>query len=224
MSFDARPPSDRRSRVRAHATVAESDNPWLTSPSTPGAEAAPAPQISPQRTPAGALAPQSSVLGPDVVDRLHQTLVTAPGMWFVGTHGGAGESTLAQAIPGTSAANHSWPYYAGGVTATNVLLVARTSAAGLKSARLAAQEWAASVTPHVHLHGLVLVHDAPGRLPRPLREFAALISGGVPRVWQLPWHEPWRLGEPVTPDLSPAPYKKLAADIGNLLLTTEGSR
>jgi hypothetical protein len=80
-----------------------------------------------------------------------------------------------------------------------VVLVARTSMYGLQRAQRAAAEWASGAAPGIELLGLVLVADAPGRLPHPLRDFAHLISGGVPRTWHLPWVEAWRLGaHPVT--------------------------
>jgi hypothetical protein len=51
--------------------------------------------------------------------------------------------------------------------------------------------------------GLVLIADAPGRLPRVLDDFADIVGGGVPRVWDIPWIEEWRRGEAPTPDNTP---------------------
>lgn len=135
-------------------------------------------------------------------------------VWFVGAHGGAGESTLAELLPGAAAADHRWPFYPEGLTAglPNVVLVARTSASGLLAAQAAAAQWAAGATPAVRLLGLVCVADAPGRLPRPLRELADLIAGGVPRRWDLPWVEQWRTGEPAGPKLT----ARLFADLATL--------
>ena len=47
--------------------------------------------------------------------------------------------------------------------------------------------WAAGQTPPVQLLGLLLVADAPGRLPKPLAHLASTLAGGVPRSWQLGW-------------------------------------
>jgi hypothetical protein len=118
-----------------------------------------------------------------------------PAVWWVGVHGGAGESTLEQLFVGSRAAGHSWPLAAAGVAPACVVLVARTHAHGLSSAQSAIREWAAG---HVEmlLIGLVLIADAPGRLPRPLARLASLVCGGVPAAWSLPWIEAWRLGEP----------------------------
>jgi hypothetical protein len=122
-------------------------------------------------------------------------------LWWLGVHGGAGETTLAQLLEGSWEAGHAWPQ-AKETELPDVILVARTNARGLRAAQLAAIEWA-SGNVDVHLHGLVLIADAPGRLPKPLKDFAVVVAGGVPRVWQLPWVEAWRLGEPVCAETAP---------------------
>ena len=65
----------------------------------------------------------------------------------------------------------------------------------------------------VLLLGLVLIADAPGRLPRPLAQLAGLVCGGVPAVWSLPWIEAWRLGEPPAPHNAPRVARQLLADL-----------
>jgi hypothetical protein len=116
-------------------------------------------------------------------------------VWFVGCHGGAGESTLSDLLPASAAAEHRWPVHADG-SVPNVVLVARTSLAGLLAAREVATQWAAGGTPPVRVLGLVLSPDAPGRLPKPLSELARVIAGGMRdrKVWHLPWVEAWRVG------------------------------
>jgi hypothetical protein len=37
--------------------------------------------------------------------------------------------------------------------------------------------------------------DAPGGLPRALRDLKRVVGGGVPRVWSLPYVPAWRLGQ-----------------------------
>jgi hypothetical protein len=69
----------------------------------------------------------------------------------------------------------------------------------------------------VQLLGLVAVADAPGRLPRPLRDLLRLVSGGVPRMWEMPWVESWRLGDPPTPSTLPPAYAQLAADLRHIV-------
>lgn len=128
-------------------------------------------------------------------------------VWWLGVHGGAGETTLEQVMSGSRAAGHAWPLRASagpGASAPMpiVVLVARTDANGLRAAQAAAAEWASGEVP-VTLLGLVLIADAPGRPPRGLRELAQLVEGGVPRTWHVPWCEAWRQGEP--PDAKTAP-------------------
>lgn len=112
-------------------------------------------------------------------------------LWVVGAHGGAGESTLAGLCPGWAAAEHCWP-----CTPDQpwCVLAARTSASGLLAAQAALRQWAAGDTG-VRLAGLVLLADAPGKLPPPLHDLAQLIAAGAPRCWLLPWIERWRYGE-----------------------------
>ena len=123
-------------------------------------------------------------------------------MWWLGAHGGAGESTLEELFSGSRAADHSWPLTAANVPPARVVLAARTHAHGLKAAQCAIREWAAG-DAQVLLLGLVLIADAPGRLPHGLRQLADLIAGGVPAVWSLPWIEAWRVGEPPAPHNAP---------------------
>ena len=97
------------------------------------------------------------------------------------------DASLAALVPGWRAAAHSWPEVPAGDAPARVVLVTRSSAAGLRATQNAARQWASGAVPPVELLGLVIVADAPGRLPRPLRELAALVAGGVPRTWHLPW-------------------------------------
>ncbi|MGY1747846.1 DUF6668 family protein [Modestobacter sp. SYSU DS0511] len=120
-------------------------------------------------------------------------------LWVAGVHGGAGETTLAVALAGTGT-DRRWPRADHADSAPpRVLLVARTHLAGLRAAQRAAQQWAAGATPDVELLGLALVPDAPGRLPKQLRDFAQVVAGGFPHSWSLPWEEGLRLAEPKLP-------------------------
>ena len=128
----------------------------------------------------------------------------AAGWWWVGAHGGAGETTLEQLYVGTRAAGHRWPVSPGRLLA--VVLVARTSARGLLAAQAALRELAER-RPPIRLLGLVLIADAPGRLPRPLRELGERIAGAVPHAWWFPWVAAWREGE--TPSRANSPKQAL---------------
>ncbi|WP_425585266.1 DUF6668 family protein [Yinghuangia aomiensis] len=135
-----------------------------------------------------------------------------PRWWWVPCHGGAGSTTLAAAIGGADAGRGGWPRYPEGVR-PGVVLVARTHAAGLQSAQSAARQWASGAVGPVRLLGLVAVADAPGRLPGQLRQWLHLLAGGLPHVWAVPWHEPWRLGERPSPESAPRQVAKIAREL-----------
>lgn len=204
-----------------------STNPWVRNPDrcAPHSDeelVAPAGVAPPALAPVRELQPQAeSVPAPGV--GLPRRSVDVPpatvAVWWVGTHGGAGESTLEQLLEGSRAMSHAWPQADDSSERPQVILVARTSARGLRSAQLAATEWA-SGTVLVQLLGLVLIADAPGRLPRPLRDFAQVVAGGVPRVWRLPWVEQWRLGDPVCTDTAPRAVTEFLDELRSANFTT----
>ncbi len=179
-------------------------------PASPASPASPAPPDRAVR--AGASAPQSGVAELDPADRLPRRPSSWPAtVWWLGVHGGSGESTLASLTPGTRAAGHEWPISLPGEPPHRVVLVARTSYAGLAAAQRAARDWASgALRGDADVVGLLLLADAPGRLPRALRDLAALVSGGVPRSWMLPWFERWRLPEPGP---APAALSSIVAEL-----------
>lgn len=122
-------------------------------------------------------------------------------VWLVGAHGGAGESTLAALDPSWRAAGHQWQ--ASDTDPQRCVLVARSNLTGLTAAQRALRQWATPATrPAVHLLGLVVVADAPGKLPTPLRDLITLVGAGAPQLWQVEWVEAWRTDPPT---LSNAP-------------------
>lgn len=126
-----------------------------------------------------------------------------PPLWVMGTHGGAGESVIASLLEGAIATDHAWPSRSGAVEGQDrVLLVCRSNMAGLRSAQQAAIEYASGALPGV-LAGLVIVPDAPGRLPKDLADVARIVSGAVPDTWRMPWVEEWR--RVLKPDASAVP-------------------
>ncbi|MEV0801996.1 MULTISPECIES: DUF6668 family protein [unclassified Kribbella] len=176
-------------------------NPWDRQSTTSGPHQPP-PGPSPQPA-GGPSAPQHGVSAPAEDQRLPKFAIPAADtLWWVGVHGGAGETTMSLLLPGSRAANHRWPIPPPPVP-TPVVLVARTHGSGLRAAQRAAVEWASGVVQGVAVLGLVLIADAPGRLPRVLDDFADIVGGGVPRVWDIPWIEEWRRGEAPTPENTP---------------------
>ena len=111
------------------------------------------------------------------------------GLWVVGAHGGAGATVLGARDAGTS-----WPVPGPGGE-VQVLVAARTSARGIAAARAAAVQWASGSLPGVVLVGVAWVADAPGRLPRPLRDSLALARGAFPMSVSVPWVGAWRTSE-----------------------------
>ncbi|WP_217170222.1 DUF6668 family protein [Streptomyces sp. AC512_CC834] len=110
---------------------------------------------------------------------------------WVGTHGGAGVSTLA-AVYGGHDCGRRWP---GPADPPSVLLVARTHAAGLVAVARGVEDFRRGRAPAgVDLDSVVLVADAPGRLPRPLAQRVRLLESTVD-VHRVPWVPAWRLGE-----------------------------
>lgn len=197
-------------------------NPWLD----PGESIDPQPEVkrSPM-APTGPTRPHSGLhaqlSGQAGSAPTHVPTVPPTGpqpIWIVGVHGGSGESTLAELSPHFQAAHHSWPVPNG--RTAQCVLVARTNGVGLHNARAAARDWSGGFEPHVLLLGLVLIADAPGRIPKELAREITRTGGGVPRVWQLPWIEDWRYHVPRhtkldTTDL-PRPVRNMLADIGAL--------
>ncbi|MFF0808548.1 DUF6668 family protein [Streptomyces albogriseolus] len=110
---------------------------------------------------------------------------------WLGLHGGAGVSTLA-AVYGGHDCGRSWP---GPDAPRSVLLVARTHAAGLDAVPPAVELFRRGEAPHgLDLDAVVLVADAPGRLPRPLAHRVRLIEPLID-VYRVPWVPDWRLGD-----------------------------
>ncbi|CAL9546502.1 hypothetical protein SUDANB176_04352 [Streptomyces sp. enrichment culture] len=110
---------------------------------------------------------------------------------WVGTHGGAGVSTLA-AVYGGHDSGRAWP---GPGAPRSVLLVARTHAAGLDAVLPAVEAFRRGEAPRgLGLDAVVLVADAPGRLPRPLAQRIRLIEPVID-VYRVPWVPEWRLGD-----------------------------
>jgi len=163
--------------------------------------AAPAPR---RRVPVRALALPSAglVSAPPARRSLDTSVRMVDGVALLGAHGGAGVTSLLRAGLDQVAvdADRCWP------RAGLVLLVARTSTSGLEWARDLARQHASGLVGDVELLGLVLVADAPGRLPTRIAGLRDLVSGAFPRTWHLPWLQEWRLATtteplPIHPDM-----------------------
>ena len=128
---------------------------------------------------------------------------------LLGAHGGAGVTSLLRAGLDQVAvdADRCWP------RAGSVLLVARTSTSGLEWARDLARQHASGRAGDVELLGLVLVPDAPGRLPARISGLRDLVCGAFGRTWHLPWLEPWRLAASTEPLPAHPAVQQLLAEL-----------
>lgn len=119
-------------------------------------------------------------------------------LWLIPAHGGAGVTTLCALDASFRDAQRRWPQdHWSYETGSACVVVARTSASGLKAAQGVLANWADGGAGSARLLGLILIDDAPGRLPKPLRDFARVVSGGAPRTWRIAWNHAWRCGEAV---------------------------
>ena len=197
----------------------QSLNPWITSPADRAEEEAPDAHVPPA---AVISAPLRGMVEPDAADRLgRRTMSGSAALWITGAHGGAGESRIADLLDGARVTDHCWPVLQDGST-PRVLLVCRADMRGLTSARSALTQWASGAAPELDLLGLAVLADAPGKTPKALRDFAAIVGGGSPRLWILPWVEAWRHGDSTTPP--PArEYQRFSTDVAALATDTTPS-
>jgi hypothetical protein len=128
---------------------------------------------------------------------------------WLGLHGGAGVTTLAQAVPG----GVDLATLGEATSALPLVVVCRSHAGGLD----AAQHWEPpGGRERTAILGLVVVADAPGPLPRGLRLGIRLVAGGYRhQLWRIPWVPAWRMGQPVQFDHLPAAVRQLGSDLAD---------
>ncbi len=147
--------------------------------------------------------------------------------WLLGVHGGAGVSCLQRAGVELADAERAWPAVdaeSGQPPPTGVVVVCRSSVAGLHAARDAAIQHASGLAPAgVVLAGLVVVADAPGRLPAALRGLRATVGGAFPCRWDVPWLAEWRLALPAGPLPAPPVVGDLACCLSRDLQVLAGT-
>ncbi|MFI9748802.1 hypothetical protein [Streptomyces collinus] len=111
---------------------------------------------------------------------------------WVKAHGGAGATSLAEALGGVDVGAR-WPDPARGEP-RRIMLVGRTSMRGLGAVSRALGALRDGQAPQgVDLLGVVLVADAPGRLPLGLLRRVRVVRS-VTRVQRVPWIPAWRVG------------------------------
>lgn len=122
-------------------------------------------------------------------------------VWWVGCHGGAGETTLSSFVPVDSCTDHRFPDLPADEPPAKVVLVARDSGAGLDAARRALGQIRDRRAGNIELLALVLSAAAPGKLPRELADDVAVLEAGLlgRPLRRIDWVPAWRLGDPELP-------------------------
>lgn len=108
-----------------------------------------------------------------------------------GVHGGAGTTTVARLLNAIDL-DRDWP---GPRDPRYLFLIARTDARGLTAASQALAGYRTTQHPEgPYLAGFILVADAPGRLPKPLKRRIHILASAA-SVYRLVWIPEWRLSE-----------------------------
>ncbi|GGL84387.1 hypothetical protein GCM10010095_81450 [Streptomyces anthocyanicus] len=128
---------------------------------------------------------------------------------WVKAHGGAGATSLADLLGGADIGER-WPDPAKGEPG-RIVVVGRTSARGLRSVSQALDALHNGRAPNdLDLLAVVLVADAPGRLPLSLLSRIRVIRSVV-HVHRVPWIPAWRL------DRSPKALPRQLATLADLV-------
>jgi hypothetical protein len=112
-----------------------------------------------------------------------------PPLWWVGCHGGAGVTTLARMTGIGAEMGAAWPQVPPEWRIQPVVLVARASAAGLRAAEGAVEQWRTRRVLNVRTMGLVVVSASPKRPPKIVTERLQLLEGWMPSIWRVGWLE-----------------------------------
>ncbi|MBQ1049927.1 hypothetical protein KBX50_15820 [Micromonospora sp. C51] len=132
------------------------------------------------------------------------------GIGWIGAHGGAGASTLTRLLGGTDIGCR-WPDPALAEPA-QVMVVGRTNLDGLRAVSRALNALREGRHPAgMRLVGVVLIADAPGRLPPTLLSRIRLLRSIAP-VHRLPWVPSYRVGE--EPKHLPRQLARLSTVVG----------
>lgn len=98
-----------------------------------------------------------------------------------------------------------------------MVVVCRSHATGLEWARDLARQHVSGFTPDgTHPLGVVVVADAPGSLPRRLRDFERSVVAGYERAWYVPWVTEWRLTGGEEELVQPPEVRGLLAELQNI--------
>ncbi|EFQ79361.1 hypothetical protein MHX62_10070 [Corynebacterium sp. ACRQM] len=112
-----------------------------------------------------------------------------PLIWLVAAHGGAGATYLAHALAPFGDAGQLWPVHD---KYPWCVIVARTTRAGLEAAHDLALQDQSNKTGGCRVLGIILVADAPGKLPRSLEQRITVLEKTVPTIWRVDYFDDWR--------------------------------
>ncbi len=116
----------------------------------------------------------------------------SPLVWLLGSHGGAGVTTLARLLAPAADCYRRWP--AGvGAESPYVLVVARETVSGLAAADALLRQHHAGLGGASEVLGLVTIAARPGRVPPQIRRDRDLYTGLVENRWRVEWHETFTL-------------------------------
>ncbi|MPY55192.1 DUF6668 family protein [Streptomyces acidicola] len=188
---------------------------WVRGPVAVPEQRQPEPEPEPEPEPNVQLPvnPQYFITGAQQFATNPQRFTASPRRFaWVATHGGAGTTTLATVFGGHDT-GRAWPRPEHGEP-ESILLVARTHATGLEAISYTLDTFRrGDAPPGLDLNAVVLVADAPGRLPRQLAQHVKLISSVID-VYHVPWMPAWRIG-----DLT-VPLPRESADLARLTAGT----
>ena len=115
----------------------------------------------------------------------------APAVWLVAAHGGAGVTSLSHVWEPMGDAGQQWP---AADEHPWCVVVCRSTKTGLEKAHQAVLQAWADRTGGCEVLGVVVVADAPGKLPKSLARKIAVIEEIV-EIWHVPYLAELRLNE-----------------------------
>ena len=115
----------------------------------------------------------------------------APAVWLVAAHGGAGATSLSHVWEPMGDAGQQWP---AADEHPWCVVVCRSTKTGLEKAHQAVLQAWADRTGGCEVLGVVVVADAPGKLPKSLARKIAVIEEIV-EIWHVPYLTELRLAE-----------------------------
>lgn len=196
------------------------DSPWIVAPiaAAPGVDA-PSPPTVPDSTDKSdlwshvvAAPPPRGALTP----RTDEAPTSAGDFVWIGSHGGAGVTSLASVTGLGLEVSQRWPAPELGWP-DRAVVVCRSNAAGYTAAARMIQEWASGSVPGIELVALVVVADAPAKPTRALKARLHELSGTVPIVLTVPWIATWR----DTPFSADPAATRVGAAVAALITTKE---